>query len=125
MIIGVGTDIVRISRIEKSIDRSGDKLAKRVLTISELATYRAAVNPAAYLAKRFAAKEAAAKAFGTGIGKISWHDLEIGNLDNGAPIITCRGNASELLLSLGGSSIHLSISDEEDYALAFVVISAS
>lgn len=123
MIVGIGTDLVDISRIEKSIARNPQALAKRVLTAAELEKYLAHSKPADYLAKRFAAKEAAAKALGTGIGKLSWQDLEIDNNEAGAPELSCKGNALQLMTALGGDSIHLSLSDDGGFALAFVVVS--
>ena len=125
MIIGIGTDIVRIARIEASLNKNGDALARRVLTGAELARFRAAPRPAAFLAKRFAAKEAASKAFGTGIGRISWQDLEVVNNEDGAPSLLCHGNAASLLAELGEAQVHLSLADEVDTALAFVIISRS
>jgi holo-[acyl-carrier protein] synthase len=125
VIIGIGTDIVQIDRIQGSIDRNGTGLARRVLTDRELEKFQVAPNPAAYLAKRFAAKEAASKAFGTGIGKIGWHDLEVVNDEMGAPAIVCHGVAKDLLAHRGADTVHLSIADESDAAVAFVVISRS
>lgn len=98
-------------------------LPRRVLRDRELERFSCAAKPEAFLAKRFAAKEAASKAFGTGIGKISWHDLEVINDEFGAPSILCFGNASALLESMAANRIHLSLADERDAALAFVVIS--
>jgi holo-[acyl-carrier protein] synthase len=124
MIVGIGTDLVDISRIEKSIARNPQALARRVLTVAELDKYLSHSKSADYLAKRFAAKEAAAKALGTGIGKISWQDLEVTNDDSGAPRLTFSGNAKQLMTALGGDSIQLSLADDGGFALAFVVISA-
>jgi len=124
MILGIGTDIVRIARIEASLSKS-DALARRVLTPNELARFRIARFPAAFLAKRFAAKEAASKAFGTGIGKISWQDLEIVNNQEGAPQLLCHGRAASLLKELGANCTHVSLADEHDAAVAFVILSRS
>ncbi len=123
MIVGIGTDLVNISRIEASMARNPQALARRVLTPVELDHFLAAAKPAAYLAKRFAAKEAASKALGTGIGRISWQDLEVSNDHQGAPQLSCTGNAALRLAELGVSRVHLSLADEQDAALAFVVIS--
>lgn len=125
MILGIGTDIVKISRIEASLAKTGEALPRRILTPLELEKFSKSVMPAAYLAKRFAAKEAASKAFGTGIGKISWQDMEVINNEDGAPELICRGNAATRLAAMGGGQVHVSLSDEEDMALAFVIIYGS
>jgi holo-[acyl-carrier protein] synthase len=123
MIIGIGTDIVHTSRIQAAIDRNPTALARRILTDNELLRFQTAPNPAGFLAKRFAAKEAASKAFGTGIGKLSWHDLEVINDSSGAPGIQCHGAAREMMNAMGADAIHLSLADESDTALAFVILS--
>ena len=124
MIVGIGADIVKVSRIAASLERKGDALARRVLTPAELARFHASRVPAAFLAKRFAAKEAASKAFGTGIGRISWQDLEVVNNEDGAPRLLCHGNAATRMRELGATQVHISLADEEDAALAFVILSA-
>ena len=123
MILGIGTDIVEISRIKASIDKNPHALSRRVLRDRELENFARAHRPEAFLAKRFAAKEAASKAFGTGIGKIAWHDLEVINDDLGAPSLLCFGNAKIMLERMAASQVHLSLADEREAALAFVVIS--
>lgn len=130
MIVGLGIDIVEIERIEQSVPAGGDtealvkcRLAKRVLTHAELAIFISATQPGRYLAKRFAAKEAAAKALGTGIGRgVSFQHIEIANNDNGAPLISFSGGAADRLTALGGAHAHLSIADEKHYATATVII---
>lgn len=130
MIVGLGTDIVEIERIEQSIPAGGDidalakcRLAKRVLTHVELGIFVDSTQPGRYLAKRFAAKEAAAKALGTGIGRgVSFQHIEISNNDNGAPLISFSGGAADRLAALGGARAHLSIADEKHYATATVII---
>lgn len=129
MIVGLGTDIVEIARIEARVPAASDeqlvdsRLAKRVLTTSELKLFVASSNPARYLAKRFAAKEAAAKALGTGIGRgVSFQHIEISNDANGAPIVTFNGGAAERLAFIGGVRGHLSIADEKHYATATVIL---
>lgn len=123
MILGIGTDIVEIGRIKASIERNPQALPRRVLRDQELAQFARATKPEAYLAKRFAAKEAASKAFGTGIGRIAWHDLEVVNDELGAPSILCFGNAKVMLEAMAATRIHLSLADEREAALAFVIIS--
>ena len=124
MIVGIGTDIIRIERIRTSLDRRGEAFARRILTDAELALFRQHSNPVAYLAKRFAAKEAASKALGTGIGKVSFQHLEVSNDDLGAPVLTFSGYAAKLQEERGIKGVHLSISDESDAAVAFVVLEA-
>jgi holo-[acyl-carrier protein] synthase len=122
-IVGIGTDIVEIERIREQRLRLGDKLAKRVLTPDELAIYMAAKLPERYLAKRFAAKEAAAKALGTGIGRgVSFQHIHISNDTNGAPLVRFSDGAAARLKELGGNRAHLSIADEKHYATATVIL---
>ena len=125
MIAGIGTDIVRIERIQKILEkRTGEAFARRILTDAEMAIFSGHANPAAYLAKRFAAKEAASKALGTGIGKVSFQHLEVSNDEKGAPKLVFSGYALELQQQRNIHSIHLSLSDEVDAAVAFVVLEA-
>ena len=125
MIVGIGTDIVQVSRIQQSLDRLGDAFAHRILTENELEIFKASNQPAAFLAKRFAAKEAAAKALGTGIGKVSFQHLEVSNDALGAPKLKFYGYAHELQLMKAINHLHLSLSDEKDNAVAFVVLEAA
>ena len=121
---GIGTDIVEIARLQKVIDRQGDKFAQRILTDEEFATYQQSKTAIKFLAKRFAAKEAAAKAIGTGIGRgIGWHDFNIGHDDLGKPELQVSGGAKERMDVLGANQADVSISDEQQYAIAFVVLS--
>ncbi|WP_062269619.1 holo-ACP synthase [Endozoicomonas arenosclerae] len=122
MIAGIGTDIARIGRFQKIVERNKEAFARRVLTDSELEIFKSHPQQAAWLAKRFAAKEAAAKALGTGIGKVSFQHLETYSDELGAPHMRFHGYALELQKQRGISAIHLSLSDEEDHALAFVVL---
>jgi holo-[acyl-carrier protein] synthase len=123
VILGVGTDIVEVERIAGALQRQGRAFAERVLCASELAIFDSKKQPVPYLAKRFAAKEAASKALGTGIGKVSWQHMEISNNDSGAPLIRFSEAAAERLHELGGTQVQLSLSDERDYVVAFVVLS--
>ena len=123
MIVGVGTDIVQISRIEKNLAKHGDRFAERVLTEAELQRYSSHAKPAQFLAKRFAAKEAAAKAFGTGFRDgLSLHHISVTNDENGRPSLEFNGAAAELIEKHNISRSHLSLSDEPNYAIAFVVL---
>ena len=123
MTIAIGTDIVEIQRIASALERQGDKFVQRILTKSEIVEYQARGNTVAFLAKRFAAKEAIAKALGTGIGRgISFQQLIVSNNSDGAPQVELQANAAERLKQLGGSKVLLSLSDEKSYALAYVAI---
>ena len=123
MIIGIGTDLVQIGRIRDSLDRTGERLAKRILTPLEFVEFSDRQNQANFLAKRFAAKEALSKALKTGIGPISWQDIRVSHSDMGAPELELSGHAHTIMSELGGREALLSLSDERDYALAFVIIS--
>ncbi len=123
MILGIGTDIVFIPRIEGVLHRR-PRFADRILTKKEFELFQSHQNPAAYLAKRFAAKEAISKALGCGIGThMGWKDVEIGRDSLGRPEVSFTGVAQDRLSKKGAIVCHLSISDEADYALAFAVIS--
>jgi holo-[acyl-carrier protein] synthase len=122
-IVGIGTDIVEIARIRDQRERLGDKLAKRILTDAEFALYAASKIPERFLAKRFAAKEAAAKALGTGIGRgVSFQHIHIANDANGAPIVTFTLGAKARLEQLKGRHGFITIADEQHYAVATVVL---
>lgn len=121
---GIGTDIIEIARLEKQLEKS-DKLAKRILTEYELEIFTEHSNPARYLAKRFAAKEAAVKAIGIGIGNgISWQQVEVQNLESGQPVLKFNGYFAEVCQQMGVNSSHISISDERHYAMATVILEA-
>ena len=123
MTIAIGTDIVEIQRIASLLERQGDKFVQRILTESEIAEYQARGNSVAFLAKRFAAKEAIAKTLGTGIGSgISFQHMVVSNNPEGAPQVKLQDNAAERLKQLGGSKVLMSLSDEKDYALAYAAI---
>lgn len=132
MIIGLGSDIVNIDRIAKLLSKSGDKFKERTFTKHEIDTslrYAKASEKiiAAHFAKRFAAKEAFAKAAGTGFGKyLSFTDVGIENDAAGKPSLVLNENAKDLLKSLVSSDMevicHVSLSDDYPYALAVVII---
>ncbi|MBT1444509.1 holo-ACP synthase [Shewanella sp. JM162201] len=124
-LLGLGTDIVEISRIQEHLERSGERLAKRVLTEAEMALFVASGHRERYLAKRFAAKEAVAKALGTGIGRgVSFQHIETYSSDTGAPMVRLTDGARARLDALGATSVHLSIADERHYAVATAIISS-
>lgn len=121
---GLGTDIIEIARISHSLEKS-PRLVERVLTLFEQAEYAQHSQPARYFAKRFAAKEAAAKALGTGIGRgVSFQHFEISNDAYGKPELTLSGYTAELAAQMGVSAVWLSISDEQAYACATVILEA-
>jgi len=129
VIIGIGTDLVDIRRIERAFARHGDRFANRIFTPVERALAERRGNPAATFAKRFAAKEACAKALGTGFrAGIFFRDLGVVNLASGKPTMALTGAALVRLKSLMPhgleAQIDLAISDEYPMAQAFVVISA-
>ncbi|WP_211824358.1 holo-ACP synthase [Kistimonas asteriae] len=122
MIAGIGTDIIDIRRIQQVLERQGDRFVRRILTESEYAVFIARGSHVSYMATRFAVKEAAAKALGTGIGKVSFQDIEVTNSEQGAPSLVFHGAAKQLGEQLAISAHHVTISDEKDYAVAFVVL---
>ena len=122
-IIGLGTDIVEIDRIKIQVDKHPDRLAKRVLTESEYTHFASSSQPSRFLAKRFAAKEAASKALGTGIAKgISFQHIEISNNELGAPMLAFSHAAQSRFCDLNGKKTHISIPDEKHYAIATVIL---
>lgn len=121
--IAVGTDILKVERIEEVVQRLGDRFVQRILTDTEQLEYRASKQPERLLAKRFAAKEAVAKALGTGIGRgVSWQDIQVEHDANGAPLVKLNGGASRVASERGGSRVELSLADELDYVVAFAVL---
>ncbi|MCC5997215.1 MAG: holo-ACP synthase [Oceanicaulis sp.] len=129
MIIGVGTDIIDIRRIERSLDRFGDRFRNRVFTEIERAKAASRRRSADTFAKRFAAKEACAKALGTGIYRgVTWQQIEVVNLKGGQPTLKLTGAAANRLNALtpGGheARIHVTLTDDYPWAQAFVIIEA-
>ncbi|GFK32721.1 holo-ACP synthase [Vibrio cholerae] len=122
MIIGLGTDIAEIERVEKALARSGESFARRILSDPEMAQFHALKQQGRFLAKRFAAKEAASKALGTGIAQgVTFHDFTITNDEMGKPLLSLSGKAAQLAAQLEVAHIHISISDERHYAMATVI----
>lgn len=126
MIYGIGTDLVNIKRIEDALFRFGDRFLHRILTEEEVREYAQSSQPARFVAKRFAVKEAFSKAYGTGIGEIvGWHDVRVTHDAMGKPLIRTSKVLSDILVSQQITHTHLSITDETEQALAFVVIEKS
>ena len=123
MIYGIGIDLVDIRRMQKNIDRFGDRIAEKILSKAELGEYQHTSRPAHYLAKHFAAKEAFSKAMGTGLNTVlRLKNLGISHLPSGKPGFEFNDEVRDLILNRTISSCHLSISDEADHAIAFVVL---
>ncbi|CAK9885650.1 MAG: Holo-[acyl-carrier-protein] synthase [Candidatus Erwinia impunctatus] len=122
-ILGLGSDIVEIARIDAAVFRSGDRLARRILNETEWLLYKEHHQPVRFLAKRFAVKEAAAKAFGTGIRNgLAFGHIEVYNDALGKPGLRFHHYAAELALKMGINKIHVTLADERHYACATVIV---
>ena len=129
MIIGIGSDLTDIRRIARSLDRFKARFTMRIFTDIERARSDRKRDPAASYAKRFAAKEACAKALGTGMSRgVFWKDIGVVHARSGQPTLVLTGGAAERLASMAPAGflprIHLSLTDDHPYAQAFVVIEA-
>ncbi|GAA5074129.1 holo-ACP synthase [Maritalea mobilis] len=129
MILGIGTDLANIERIQKALDRFGDRFRNRVFTVTEQTRAERMKDPASTYAKRWAAKEACSKALGTGLRMgIAWRDMAVTNLQSGQPVMEVTGWAKERLEQMtpdGHSAvIHVSLTDDHPWAQAYVVIEA-
>ncbi len=129
MIIGIGSDLIDIRRVEKTIERFGARFTERCFTEIERAKSERRKNKAASYAKRFAAKEACSKALGTGLAQgVFWRDMGVVNLPSGKPTMQLTGSAAERLVSMlpanHRAAIHLTITDDFPLAQAFVIIEA-
>ena len=127
MILGVGMDLCKISRINNTLYRYADRFKKRCFTNNEIKKCNKVKNSAACYAKRFAAKEAVSKALGTGINQgVYWKDIEIINMKSGKPEVVLKKNAKKVLIKMMPESkdynISITITDENDLAQAFVII---
>ncbi|HEY5898744.1 MAG TPA: holo-ACP synthase [Burkholderiales bacterium] len=123
MIFGIGTDVVEIHRIEAALERHGERFAQRVLCPSELAVFQKRRLKAAYLAKRFAAKEAFTKALGTGIkSPANWHGVWVRNERSGRPVLEFSDALKKFIAAKGVTAAHLSLSDEKGIAFATVIL---
>ncbi|TXH69153.1 MAG: holo-ACP synthase [Thiothrix sp.] len=122
-IIGIGTDIVEIERIKRLLDRQSERFIERILHPQELNKFQTINHKAAWLAKRFATKEAVSKALGTGIGKdASFFEIETSHSELGKPQIHLHGTALAMAERLGVKEIQASLADEREYAVAFVIL---
>jgi len=123
VIYGVGSDLVEIPRVERALARFGERFARRILCEPELRRFHAHAKPAAYLAKRFAAKEAFTKALGTGIhAPANWHGVWVVNLKSGKPELEFSAALARLLQERGIRRSHLTLTDERDMAAATVIL---
>ncbi|MBC7737465.1 MAG: holo-ACP synthase [Candidatus Saccharibacteria bacterium] len=130
MILGIGTDLANIDRIQGTMDRFGDRFIQRIFAPGEQARANSRPhNVAATYAKRWAAKEACSKALGTGLRMgIAWKDMAVDNLHTGQPVMSVSGWAAERLAAMTPSGhqavIHVTLTDDHPWAQAFVVIEA-
>ena len=125
MIYGIGTDVVEVSRIKLALKKYGLKLAEKILTNNELLAYREVKSKENFLAKRFAAKEAFAKAFGTGLrGSVNFKSIEVAHDPLGKPLLKYYNKLHTLVEEKNIQYCHLSISDEKNIAVAFVILEA-
>jgi holo-[acyl-carrier protein] synthase len=129
MIVGLGSDLIDIRRIEKTLERHGERFVKRVFTEVEQKKSDRRKERAASYAKRFAAKEACAKALGTGLSRgVFWRDMGVVNLPGGKPTMELTGGAADRLAAMMPAGhegvIHLTITDDYPLAQAFVIIEA-
>ncbi len=123
MIYGIGTDIVRVARMQKNIDEYGDKFAERILTPGELQDYHKDTRKAHFLAKRFAAKEAAAKAMGIGFSNgLMLRHIGVSHDAAGKPQLEFTEHAAEFVAKQGIKAAYVSLADEQDHAVAFVTL---
>jgi len=121
MIVGIGTDIVDVRRIQRSLTRFGERFTDKVLCAGERRSLTGN-RLAAYLARQFSAKEAVSKALGTGMRSgVHFRNIEIDRKESGAPRVRLTGEAKSRAEELGISDIHISMSDERDYAIAYVI----
>jgi holo-[acyl-carrier protein] synthase len=123
MVVGVGTDLMEIARIQQSIDRYGEQFVRRIFTFAEIEYCQRKKNAAESFAARFAAKEAAAKALGTGISHgVSWLEIEVAREPSGRPVLVLSGRAQERARQLGVARISLSLTHSRETALAVVIM---
>ena len=122
-VLGIGVDLVECARIQRSIDRFGDRFLHRVFTDGEIEYSMSMKFPARHLAARFAAKEAVSKAFGTGIGKaMGWRDIDVHKKESGEPFLVLHGGADALAKERATKSAWISLSHTEHHAVAMIVI---
>jgi holo-[acyl-carrier protein] synthase len=122
-VIGIGVDVIECSRIQRSIERFGDRFLHRVFTDGEIEYSMSMKFPERHLAARFAGKEAVAKAFGTGIGKaMGWRNIDIRKKESGEPFLVFTGPAEAFAAERGVTSALITLSHTENYAVACAVL---
>jgi len=122
MVLGLGTDLVETKRVQESIDRFGARFLERIFTAGEIAYCTRKRNAAESFAARFAAKEAGAKALGTGISRgVNWKEFEVQREAGGRPTLHLSGRAAELAAAMGVRRVQLSLTHSRDLAIAMVV----
>jgi holo-[acyl-carrier protein] synthase len=122
MVLGLGTDLIETKRVQESIERFGDRFLERVFTMGEIAYCRRKKNASESFAARFAAKEAGAKALGTGISRgVNWKELEVRREVSGKPTLHLSGRAAELAEAMGVRRLQLSLTHSRELAMAVVV----
>jgi holo-[acyl-carrier protein] synthase len=125
-IVGIGVDIVDVSRVQKLVERYGDRFVRRVFTDEEARYAMESANPAERLAGRFAVKEAVLKAFGTGKSQgILWRDVETVRGSKGRPVVRLHGKAVRWARWKGGDILHVSIAHDAGKAMGFVILERS
>jgi holo-[acyl-carrier protein] synthase len=126
MVLGIGTDLVEIDRIQNSVARFGDRFLERIYTPGEIAYCMAKKSFAESLAARFAAKEAAAKALGTGISRgIGWREIEVRRAPGQRPTLHLSGRAAQWAARLGGGRLSLSLTHSRSVAMAVVLLESA
>jgi holo-[acyl-carrier protein] synthase len=122
MVLGLGTDLIETRRVQASIDRHGERFLERIFTAGEIAYCQRKKNAAESFAARFAAKEAGAKALGTGISRgVSWKEFEVRREASGRPTLHVSGRAREMADAIGVRRLQLSLTHSRDLAMAVVV----
>src|SRR5512136_549686 len=125
MILGIGIDIIEVTRIQASYEKFGERFLRRILHPNEISYCLSYKVPAPFLAARFAAKEAISKAFGTGIGSaLGWRDMEVGRKESGEPYVILHGPGLELLRERKARIVHLTLSHTQAYAAAMAILEA-
>jgi holo-[acyl-carrier protein] synthase len=125
-VLGIGVDLVECARIQRAIDRFGDRFLHRVFTDGEIEYSMSMKFPARHLAARFAAKEAVSKAFGTGIGKaMGWRDIDIQKKPSGEPFLVFSGPAKQLAERRGVSVALITLSHTQHHAMATIVLESA
>ena len=124
-VLGIGVDLVECARIEHSLKRFGERFLHRVFTAGEIEYSQSMKFPSRHLAARFAAKEAASKAFGTGIGKsMGWKDIDVRRKESGEPYVVLEGGAKKLAEERGVTKVLITLSHTEHHAMAVIVMEA-